>query len=328
MTRFAGPCLLPALLSALFGLQVGLPAAPAAEPFPSADQPRVLFLGDSITFAGHYVTLVEAHLRSARPDVPWQIVNAGLPSETCTGLSEPGHPFPRPNVHERLDRALEKFQPDVVVACYGMNDGIYYPFDAERYAAYQRGIQRLIDKVRASGAELVLMTPPPFDPLPLRGMGKLRGAEADEYAWFAIYEDYDDVLARYAQWIKERGSREDVRMVVDLRTPVTRYIAERRRDDPDFTMAPDGVHLNNEGHGLLARAILAAWGYDADKKLDPRLLEIVGRRQPLLRDAWLTHIGHKRPGTKQGVPLDEARAQAAELERKIQELLKQGTATN
>ena len=292
-------------------------ASPEA-PFPSADAPRILFLGDSITFAGHYVATVEAHLRTARPDIPWRIVNIGLPSETCTGLSEPDHPFPRPNVHERLARALDKFQPDLVVACYGMNDGIYYPFGEDRFTAYQRGIQKIIDTVRESDTPLVLMTPPPFDPLPLRSKGKLRGKTADKFAWFAIYEDYDQVMTRYARWIMSR--KDDVRMVVDLHTPVRRFVDARRADDADFTMSPDGVHLNRQGHDVIAKAILTAWGYDGQAKIDGRLLKLVEQRELLLRDAWLSHIGHKRPGVKKGKPLKEARAEARKLDQQIEAL--------
>ena len=94
------------------------------------------------------------------------MVGIGLSSETCSGLSEPDHPFPRPDVHERLDRALAKVRPDVVVACYGMNDGIYYPFGEDRFKAYQNGVNRLIEKVHATGAKLILLAPPPFDPVP------------------------------------------------------------------------------------------------------------------------------------------------------------------
>ena len=46
-------------------------------------------------------------------------------------LSEPGHAggaFPRPELYERLERVLERAKPDLIVACYGMNDGIYHPF--------------------------------------------------------------------------------------------------------------------------------------------------------------------------------------------------------
>ena len=61
---------------------------------------RILFLGDSITHAGHYITLIETQLRMTGQAVP-EMINLGLPSETACGLSEPDHPFPRPDVHER-----------------------------------------------------------------------------------------------------------------------------------------------------------------------------------------------------------------------------------
>ena len=112
----------------------------AAEPERLLDPgKRILFLGDSITHAGYYVSCLEAQLRAANPASNPVLINLGLPSETCSGLSEPDHPFPRPDVHERIDRALAKIKPDVVFACYGMNDGVYYPFSDERFAAYKKG---------------------------------------------------------------------------------------------------------------------------------------------------------------------------------------------
>src|SRR3982751_2575490 len=85
------------------------------------DGQRILFLGDSITNAGMYVEYLDAYLATRFPDQRFELINLGLPSETVSGLSEPDHPYPRPDVHERLDRALAKTRPDVVVACYGMN---------------------------------------------------------------------------------------------------------------------------------------------------------------------------------------------------------------
>ena len=101
--------------------------------FPLTAQ-RILFLGDSITNSGYYVADIECQLRlQGLKDVP-ELINLGLSSETCSGLSEPAHPFPRPDVHERLQRALTMIQPDVVGACYGLIDGSYHPFDQDRFA--------------------------------------------------------------------------------------------------------------------------------------------------------------------------------------------------
>ncbi|MEN8715562.1 MAG: G-D-S-L family lipolytic protein, partial [Verrucomicrobiales bacterium] len=72
----------------------------------------VLFLGDSITHAGHYVADLDAVLQSRGANA--ELINLGLPSETCTGLSEPDHPFPRPNIHDRIDNALKIVNPNLV----------------------------------------------------------------------------------------------------------------------------------------------------------------------------------------------------------------------
>ncbi|MDA1049638.1 MAG: SGNH/GDSL hydrolase family protein [Planctomycetota bacterium] len=279
-----------------------------------APHKTILFLGDSITHAGHYVSRLEAQLRTTNPEAIPVLINLGLPSETCSGLSEPDHPFPRPDVHERIDRALAKVKPDVVFACYGMNDGIYYPFSDERFAAYRKGVNGIIAKVQASGAKLVLMTPPAFDALPLHKKGDLRPAGAEKYAWFAIYEGYDDVLEKYAAWVMTLGDRVD--LVIDLHTPVKEYVAAKRQDDADFTMSPDGVHVNEEGHQVLAAAIIKALGVEPID-LDPKLLGLVHARQQILHTSWVSRVGHKRPGVAAGLPLEEAKAKAAEFDRQI-----------
>jgi lysophospholipase L1-like esterase len=280
---------------------------------------RILFLGDSITHAGHYVAWIETQLRLQGVDPLPEIIGIGLSSETCSGLSEPDHPFPRPDVHERLDRALAKLKPDVVVACYGMNDGIYYPFGEERFKAYQAGVNRLIEKVHATQAQLVLMTPPPFDPVPLKGTGKLKPAGEQKYAWFAMYEGYDDVLKRYAQWIMQQSER--VEMVIDLHTPITKYVSEKRKKDGTFTLSPDGIHPNLVGQQLMGQAILQAWGIESRHEPNSELLKLITLRTMLLHDAWLSEVGHKRPGVKAGLPVDEATEKAARLEVEIQRLL-------
>lgn len=130
------------------------PMLVADPPFFLRDGQRVVFLGDSNTFAGHYISMIDGYLFTRFPDKKFELINLGLPSETVSGLSEPDHPYPRPGVHDRLERVLAKSKPDVVVACYGMNDGIYYPFSEERLKKYQQGIEMLINKVTRSGGRL------------------------------------------------------------------------------------------------------------------------------------------------------------------------------
>ena len=289
-------------------------AAELAESLKSAK--RIVFLGDSITNDGRYISVIETRFRQEGITPLPEMLNLGLPSEGCTGLTEPGHPFPRPNVHERLDRVLQKAAPDVVVACYGMNDGIYHPFGEERFAAFRSGMRELVDKVHRSGAMLVLMTPPAFDPLPMAKQGKLAKIDAPKFAWTDIYEDYDSVLARYAKWVLTLY--EPVEQVIDLHGPVNAHLADARETDPDYVMSNDGVHVDATGQALLAEPILQSWGFEPGASaVNQELLALVNERQQLLHSAWLTHTGHTRPGVKEGLPLEQADEAAEAIDAKI-----------
>ncbi|MGJ8697488.1 MAG: GDSL-type esterase/lipase family protein [Verrucomicrobiaceae bacterium] len=270
---------------------------------------RILVLGDSITASRHYVVDLQTalHLHGHAPE----IIAAGLPSEGVTGLSEPKHPFPRPNVHERLTRALQKAKPDLVIACYGMNDGIYHPFSLTRFEAYQRGLQSLIEQVRASGAKLILVTPPPFDVVAHKEPQDLN---APEFHWEKTYRHYDrDVIAPYARWVL--AQKNQVTAVVDAHTPMAAHYAAKRMTDKKYTLSDDGVHINREGHRLLAGIIYQSLGGKPMPPLPEHLLHYYSARQNILSPAWTGHIGHQRPGIKPGLPLDEAKARAAHVLR-------------
>jgi lysophospholipase L1-like esterase len=68
---------------------------------------RICVLGDSITYDGRWVSALSAWMEAK--GLTGELIAVGLPSETCSGLSEEGHAggqFPRPDVHERLSRVL------------------------------------------------------------------------------------------------------------------------------------------------------------------------------------------------------------------------------
>lgn len=175
----------------------------------------------------------------------FEFINAGLPSETVPGLSEPGHAdgkFPRPDLHERLTHVLAAVHPDVVFACYGMNDGIYMPFDEDRFAAFRNGICWLHDElVKAGVKEIIHLTPPVHDDKQLGTKG------------------YNLVLDRYSQWLLAQRDSSAWR-VVDIHFPMTRFLEEHRATDQHFILAADGVHPGELGHWLMAKAVLAWLG--------------------------------------------------------------------
>ena len=285
---------------------------------------RVLWLGDSITQNGTYVTDVEYLLERSFPTKKFDIVSIGLASETASGLSEKAHPFPRPWVHERLQRALDKVKPSIVVACYGMNDGIYHPQSPERMKAFQDGIGRLITAVKGAGAQLILLTPPPFDLLPVRSA---LPAAAPDFSFMAPYALYDNVLADYARW--ELSLKEPGVTVIDLHTPLRDYLLERRKTDPGFSYSSDGIHPDAVGHLLMARVILKALGLDqppADLNAqtaafggDP-LYKLVSDHRQTRSDGWLAYVGYTRGDTVRAGSVDAAEAKAGDLQKRIDTL--------
>lgn len=281
---------------------------------------RIVFLGDSITHAGGYIVSLETAWLVQHPDRPIEFLNVGLPSETVSGLSEPGHAggkFPRPDLHERLQRVLDQMKPELVVACYGMNDGIYYPLGKERFEKFQSGIERLHDAVVQRGAEIIHLTPAYFDALPIRA--RLLPAGLDEYR--QPFEGYDEVLETYSKWLLEQRQRGWV--VYDVHGAMKEAVLAQRQSNPNFTFANDGVHPNAAGQVVIGGPLAKAWGLSLKSDGLPshpeakKIFDLVAKRQMLLKQAWLSSTGHLRPGIPQGLPIEAARSQANELDAQI-----------
>jgi lysophospholipase L1-like esterase len=277
----------------------------------SADrmEPRVLFLGDSITYGGTWTVYVESAIRAQKGMEHATIVNMGLSSETASGLSEPGHAgggFPRPDVHERLGRVLDQFKPTIVIACYGINDGIYLPLNSTRKLAYQDGIIRFRLACAKAGAQLVLLTPPLYAP--------------DNRAKDEI--NYDGVMESYGAWLVEQ--RAAGWMIIDIHAKLHQAVIAAKRADPNFIYAKDNLHPGEQGHQFMAQAAWEGLAPLMNWKLDTPFaagekLKLLKQNSVMLRDAWLRQTGHKRPGVAGGLPLAEAESRSGEL---IREYLK------
>lgn len=280
------------------------------EPFPK-EVHRILFLGNSITYDGKYIVDLETYFTLHYPERHFEFINEGLPSETVSGLSEPGHAdgkFPRPDLHERLSRVLALTKPDLVFVCYGMNDGIYMPFDDGRFAKFREGMLWLHKELAATGARIIHLTPAVFD--------EQHGGHAG----------YAEVMVRYSNWLLQQ--RDSLGWSVgDIHFPMKKYLLDRRAADPSFAYARDGVHPDSLGHWIMAKAVLSYLGEKEDAESAGTAFEkyphglsvfrLVGEKQRIMKDAWLTTAGHKRPGMNVGMPLEEARKKEAEIDAEI-----------
>ncbi len=233
------------------GLQVGasIMALQGLSPLNGFAKPRlklperIVFLGDSITMAGNYINIFEYYIRMRYPEWNGEIINMGLSSETVSGLSEPKHPFPRPNIHSRVRNVLRVTKPQLVFICYGMNCGIYHPFSEERFGAYKSGLLGLVNLVKDSGADMVLLTPPPFAH---KGTPVTQLAAGEAYGYTQPFEGYDQVLKGYGTWLQAEFKGEYP--VVDIHTALSPY--------KDLCYGKDVVHPNQYGHFIMAHTIL------------------------------------------------------------------------
>lgn len=293
-----------------------------AEKTPPLGGQKVMWLGDSITQAGDYVTIDEYYLNKEYPSARFDFDSIGLSSENTSCLTEKDHPFPRPCLSERLGRALDLVQPQLVIACYGMNDGIYHPQSAERMAAFQKGIQGLIGAVRAKNARLILLTPPPFDPVPVAAA--VRGESAPDFSYKAPYNKYDDVLRDYAAWEKTLAAPDVI--VIDLHTAIDAYLAQQRKSNPKFSFTKDGIHPNFEGHLLMAQTILENFkvklphdslSEEAARIQSDPIFVLVKSRREKLSQAWLEYVGYTRDKQVKGVYPATVEKAAQDIQQQI-----------
>ncbi len=296
------------------------PMCAMAYPAP-ATPPRLVFLGDSNTHAGRFVAIVDAKFRKVMRGEAVQFLNLGVSSETVAGTSEPDHPFKRPCVHSRIDKVLRMLQPNIVVVCYGMNDGIYQPPSEEILDAYKDGMLRLAAKVKESGAKLIVMTPPPFEPEAIEKRGGKFGPNANgNFAWNAPVENYDRAVKEMADWCMTNPF--DAFMVVDLRTPLLELRQRNIAEDPEFLLTGDGVHFKDAAHDAVANALLSKLplgSHMTDEQLTDEELKVAIASNQLLRDAYLSATGKNRPGLKAGLPVVYAERQAKGLRETIAE---------
>ncbi|WP_169086860.1 alpha/beta fold hydrolase [Paenibacillus sp. PL91] len=284
---------------------------------------KIVFLGDSITDEGTFIAFMDAYFLQHLQGHHLTLVNLGVSSETASGLSEPEHPFPRPCVHERIDRALSECKPDWVVLCYGMNDGIYYPFSEDRFEAYQKGILSAIAKIKQAGAKAILMTPPPFDAKSFEA-GSLMPIGQSSYSYASPFAQYEDVLKRYADWVLTLEGSADA--IVPIHDQMLRLWEKKRETDPHYATG-DGIHPNAEGHWLIASSLLRVLFNITLEQIPEYVLQpsssalfrAVQQRHRLLSSAWKEHVGHTNPSKAEALPIELALQKGAIMASEIRE---------
>ena len=302
--------------------QLALERAPAA--VRELAGKRIMILGDSITQDGRYVNMIEYMLQKQHPFLDFNIFSVGLSSETASGLSEIGHPFPRPDIHERLNRAMVAIRPDVVLACYGMNDGIYQPLDQARMKAFQIGITSMLKQCQANGARVVLITPPFFD---ISQFGASVMKDGEKFVYGKPYAKYDDVLDAFSKWeVKTKPGGVEV---INLHSPMALVAQNSIKSSLELYHSGDGIHPSDLGHLLMANIILEGLGIKQPKEdlrtqlqsiLTNPLFDLVTKHRSARSEGWLPYIGYTRGSITKSLEIIPTEDKAAELQVQIDRL--------
>ncbi|MBI5771715.1 MAG: exo-alpha-sialidase [Verrucomicrobia bacterium] len=208
--------------------------APVARPL-GGPAVRVIALGDSIT-------------KGARPGV---LPTEAYPARVQAGLRERGL---RVEVHntgiggERTDQALARLERDVisqrphlVTVMYGTNDSWVDKGKTEsRLSApdYEKNLRRIVERLRAAGSEVVLMTEPRF------GDGNPRNG---------LDEEPNGRLARYMEACRAVARS----LAVPLVDHFDGWTQRQQGGQPVQGWTTDGCHPNGDGHADLAARALA-----------------------------------------------------------------------
>jgi len=190
-----------------------------------AEEERVAFLGDSITEAGAgaggYVDLLRLALVERRPGIT--VIPAGVS----------GHRVP--DLIARYHEDVIAKQASLVFVYIGINDVWHSEFEAGTpIDDYERLLDELVGKLRASGARVVLATPSVIGEEP-RGANRL-----------------DEMLDDYAERSRRVAARHAL-VVCDLRRAFVDHLALFNVEGRASGMlTSDGVHLSEQGNLFVA----------------------------------------------------------------------------
>jgi lysophospholipase L1-like esterase len=193
----------------------------------------IAFFGDSITQAGArdggYCKLISKAIKEQNGDLGVKIIYAGIS----------GHKVP--NLQGRLEKDVLSKKPTVVFIYIGINDvwhstrGRGTPKDK-----FDAGLRDLIEKITASGAEVVLCTPSTIGEK-TDGSNKLDG----------MLEEYSAVSRKVAE---DSGVT-----LCDLRVAFIEHLKKANPDNKERgILTGDGVHLNAAGNEFVANQAAAA----------------------------------------------------------------------
>jgi lysophospholipase L1-like esterase len=214
---------------------------------PSDHPVRIVAFGDSTTAPRGkltvYADILRRELRTRTPAI--EIINAGIGGNTTEAA------------RQRFQADVLDRNPDLTIIQFGINDSAVDvwknpPATGPRVSLtrYRANLQHLIDRLKAQGSAVVLMTPNPLHWTP--ALKKLYGRPPYDT------EDPDgfNVTLRPCSEAVRQLARTNRLPLVDVYAAFQEYARDADRSLHDLLL--DGMHPNAQGHRLVAQRLLEA----------------------------------------------------------------------
>lgn len=212
------------LLSVLLCVALTLSLVPLCFAAPAADAP--LMDGATLVTFGDSITALSTWPQSVAQTLNMHLVNSGIGGNTTEhGIA-------------RFDRDVAAHNPDFVIMCFATND--FYRADGVNprvsLTQYRANLQTFVDKVKALGAEPILMTPPFIS----------EGASGGP----SLYPEgtVNGALDTYVAVMREVASANSVGLI-DIHSVCDNYSVST-------FLISDGVHLSAQGNSVYTDTIV------------------------------------------------------------------------
>jgi lysophospholipase L1-like esterase len=222
------------------------------KPFQQND--RVIFVGNSITEAGAYVSYIYLYYMTHFPDRKLVIMNGGIGGDKAS------------DIYRRLDYDILAKKPNTLVLTFGMNDTGYFEFNGndadktarERIAASKRSYEQIEQRLlKLPGINKILMSSPPYDET-----AKIKGN---------MFPGKSKAMLEVVAF-QEAAAQKNHWPFVDLFRPMTALNTRFQQKDSTFTMiGPDRIHPGNAGHLVMASLFLKGQGLSGQPVADVRI---------------------------------------------------------
>ena len=232
------------LLYAIGLAAAALPVRAQAPVKPFQAEDRVVFVGNSITEAGAYVSYIYLYYMTHFPGRPIVIMNGGVGGDRAG------------DIYRRFEYDILAKHPNVIVLTFGMNDTGYFEFNGDNADAKTKERIDLshteYNKIAARLAQLpavtkIMMASSPYD-------------ETSKFSNTNIFKGKQKAMLEVANF-QEASAKEHNWGFVDLQRPLTAINERLQQKDSTFTLiGSDRIHPGNAGHLVMAAQFLKNQG--------------------------------------------------------------------